>query len=46
LEEGFGNISIQQALAVLGENGHIPDNVVHVQAHEPPEQQIVVELFH
>jgi hypothetical protein len=40
LEEGFGNVSIEQALAVLGENGHIPDGVVHVRAHEPAEQQL------
>src|SRR5215831_14897651 len=46
LEEGFGNIPIEQALAVLGENGHIPDGVVHVQAHEPTEQQVIVKLFH
>jgi hypothetical protein len=34
-EEGFGNIPIQEALAVLGEHGHIPNSVVQVQAHEP-----------
>jgi hypothetical protein len=46
LEEGFGNVPTEQPLAVLGEHGHIPNGVVHVQAHEPAEQQIVVELFH
>src|ERR1017187_8193415 len=46
LEEGFSNIPIEQPLAVLGEHGHIPDGVVHVQAHEPAEQQVIVELFH
>ena len=46
LEEGFGNVSIEQTLAVLGEHGHIPNDVIHVQANEPAEQQVVVELFH
>jgi len=46
LKEGFGNVPIEQALAVFGEHGHIPDGVIHVQPHEPTEQQIVVELFH
>jgi hypothetical protein len=35
LEEGFANIPIEQALAVLGEHGHIPDRVIHIQAHKP-----------
>jgi hypothetical protein len=30
LEEGFGNVPIQQTLAVLGEHGHIPNGVIHV----------------
>ena len=46
LEEGLGNVPIEQARAVFGEHGHIPDGIVHVQAHEPAEQQVIVELFH
>jgi len=46
LEEGFGNVAIEQAFAVLGKHGHVPDAVIHVQTHEPAEQQVVVELFH
>ena len=46
LEEGFGNVAIEQPLAVLREYGHVPDGVIHVQAHEPTEQQVIVELFH
>jgi hypothetical protein len=46
LEEGFGNVPIEQALTVFREHGHIPDGVIHVQAHEPTEQQVIVELFH
>src|ERR1019366_9432139 len=30
----------------IGEHSHVPDGVIHVQAHEPTEQQVVVELFH
>jgi len=30
----------------LVNNGHIPNGVVHVQPHEPTEQQVIVELFH
>jgi len=33
LEEGFGNVPIEQALAALGE--HIPDGVIQVQAFKP-----------
>ena len=36
----------RQPLAVLGEHGHIPNAVIHVQAHEPAEQQVIVQLFH
>src|SRR5208282_360325 len=36
---------LQQALTILGERGHVPDRVIHVQAHEPTEQQVVIELF-
>jgi hypothetical protein len=37
---------IQQTLAVLGEHGYIPDGIIHVQSHEPTEQEVVVELLH
>ena len=30
----------------FGEHGHIPDGVIHVQANEPTEQQVIVELLH
>jgi hypothetical protein len=46
LEKGFGNVAIEQPLAVFREHGHIPNGVIHVQAHEPTEQQVIVELFH
>ena len=34
LEERFRNVPIEQ-LAVLGEDGHIPYGIIHIQAHEP-----------
>jgi hypothetical protein len=46
LKEDFGNVPIPQPFAVLGEYGHVPDRVIQVHAHEPTEQQVVVELFH
>jgi hypothetical protein len=36
----FGDVPIEQPLAVLGEHGHIPNCVVHVQAHEPAEHHV------
>jgi hypothetical protein len=35
LEESFGNVPIEQALAVLGEYGRVSDGVIHVQAYKP-----------
>ena len=35
-----------QPLPVLGEHGHVPHLIVHLQPHEPPEQQVVVHLLH
>jgi hypothetical protein len=46
LEESLVNVPIEQALTILGEHPHVPDGVIHVQAHEPSEQQVVVQLFH
>jgi len=37
LEEGARNVPIEQAFAVLGEHGCVPDRIIHVQAHEPSE---------
>jgi hypothetical protein len=46
LEEGPGNVASEQPVPVLGKHRGVPDPVVHGQAHEPPEQQVVVELLH
>ena len=46
LEEGLGDLAFQQAIAVLGEHGHVPHRIVDVQIHEPTEEQVVLELLH
>ena len=37
---------LQQSVPILGEHRRGPDRLVHLQAHEPAEQQVVVELLH
>ena len=32
--------------SILGKRRGMPDRVIHIQPDEPPEQQVVVELFH
>jgi hypothetical protein len=46
IEKGARHLLAEQALPVLREHRGIPDRVVHLQAHEPAIQQVVVELFH
>jgi len=43
---GCGAVGGVPALTVLGEHSHVPDRVLHVQALEPAEQQVVVQLLH
>src|SRR5262245_38272314 len=44
-EESIGDVAIKQALAVLRKHRGIPNRVVHIQSHEPPEQQVVIQLL-
>src|ERR1019366_7409359 len=39
------HLAVQQPVAVLGEDSMVPNRVVHAQADEPAEQQVVVELL-
>jgi hypothetical protein len=39
------HLAVQQPVAVLGEDRMVPHRVVHAQAHEPAEQQVVVQLL-
>src|SRR5574341_177609 len=41
-----GYVAVEQALTVLGEHRRVPHRVVHVEADEPPEKEVVVELLH
>ena len=45
LEEGAGQVFVEEALAVGAEGGVVPDFVLDVQAHEPAVQQVVVDRF-
>lgn len=46
VEEGNRDVSGQESLAVLAEGGRRPHRIIGVQADEPVEEQIVVELLH
>src|SRR5436190_20922605 len=45
LEELPGDLLLKKPFPVLGERGGMPDLIVHSQPHEPPEEEIVVELL-
>ena len=40
------DIAVEQPIPVLAEHGRIPHGIIHREAYEPAEQQIVVELLH
>ena len=42
----FGNLALNQTLAVLGKYRHIPHRVVDVESHKPAEKKVVVQLLH
>src|SRR6185437_14913829 len=44
-EQAFDHLMLQQAVAILGKGGVIPDGVVDGQAHKPAKQQVVAQLF-
>src|SRR5216683_3351484 len=45
-EELRCHVARQQPVAVLAvDRGH-PDRLIHIQTHEPAEQQVVAQLFH
>ena len=46
LEEGPRDVALEQPLPILGEHGGVPDRVIHAQAHEPAEEQVVIQLLH
>ena len=44
-EKSLGHIRAQQPIPVLGKHRMVPHRIVHAQAHEPAEQQVVVDLL-
>ena len=46
LKEALRDRVRQQTIPILGEHRWRPDRFIHLQAHEPPEQDVVVELLH
>jgi hypothetical protein len=45
-EKGRGQVRGEKALPILGEDGMVPGLVVHIQAHEPAKQEVVIRLLH
>jgi hypothetical protein len=45
-KEGPGNVTLKQAIAILGERGRHPHGVVHAEPDKPAKQQVIGELFH
>jgi len=45
-KELAGHIAIQQPIPILGEHGHVPNGLVQIHPHEPPEKHAVVDLLH
>jgi hypothetical protein len=46
LKEAVGHGVLQQPIAILREDRRHPDRFIHLQAHEPPKQDVVIELLH
>ena len=45
-EERLGHFLIQQPIPILAVHGRVPHPVIDLQAYEPAEQQVVIELLH
>src|SRR5881409_949237 len=45
VEECARDLPREQPLPILGEDGRVPDRIVHLQADEPAKEQVVVELL-
>jgi hypothetical protein len=45
-EECLRDVAFQEPVSILAEDGRHPDRVIHTQADEPPEQQVVLQLLH
>src|ERR1039457_311937 len=45
-KELLGDVTVEEALAVLGKHRYVPYGVVHVETNEPAVEHIVIELLH
>jgi len=45
LEKRFRDLFVQQSLSILAVHRVIPHSLVHLHPYEPPEQQVVLQLF-
>src|SRR5450755_4541436 len=45
-KELLGDVTVEKALAVLGEHRYVPYGVVHVETNEPAVEHIIIELLH
>src|SRR5450631_1653218 len=45
-KELLGDVTVEEALAVLGKHRYVPYGVVHVQTNEPAVEHIVIQLLH
>src|SRR5450755_615624 len=45
-KELLGDVTVEEALAVLGKHRYVPYSVVHVETNEPAVEHIVIELLH
>jgi hypothetical protein len=45
-EERLRDVAVQETVPVLTEDGRRPHGVIHTQADEPAEQQVVLQLLH
>lgn len=46
LEEDLRDVALEEAVSVLGEDGDVPDPVIHGEVDKPAEQEVVIQLLH
>src|SRR5664279_2135530 len=45
-KEFVGDLTVQKPHAILGEDGHVPGWVVHIESDEPTIKHVVLQLLH
>jgi hypothetical protein len=46
LEEALSDVACHEPLPILRKHGHVPRRGIELEAHEPAEQQVVIQLLH